>query len=396
VTADRFLPPAHPLPEPLRGNEAGTFAADTVTRRLPEIARRTGAENILDATRRQLVEALAAEIGPTPLSPIDEPENADRALWAQHVAPYLDSTWLDAPWFFIETYFFRRLLAATGYSQPGMRRGVDPFREQKRLATEGAMELAAQLGDGLDRFPLLLASSLWANRVDLSLWPADDAESVRHRQVFAPAATDRMLVDDTRETVDALAKATSVHIVLDNAGPELVADLALTAALLSTGTRVTLHTKPHPTFVSDATPSDVGSTVERLAAAETSASRLAELVLAGSQRLRLRISSHAFWVSPQPMWECPLDLAAELADADLIVVKGDANYRRMLGDLHWEPTVPLSEIVRPHRSLVALRTAKSEIAAGLSATTITNVEQEDPAWLTNGCWGMVQYVPADR
>jgi hypothetical protein len=68
----------------------------------------------------------------------------------------------------------------------------------------------------------------------------------------------------------------------------------------------------------------------------------------------------------------------------------------MLGDLHWPATMPVNEIVRPHRNLVALRTAKSEVVAGLKATTIASARQADSAWMTNGRWGMVQYIPADR
>jgi uncharacterized protein with ATP-grasp and redox domains len=338
---------------------------------------------------------LATEIGSAQLTPIDEPENADRALWAQHVAPFLATTWLDAPWFFVETYFFRRLLAATGYSQPGRRCGIDPFQQQKMLASEAAMDLAAKLGESLDRFPLLLASSLWANRVDLSLWPAGE-ESVPNRDSLAPKGGDGLLVDDTPAALDALRSATSVHIVLDNTGPELVADLTLSAAVLEMGAQVTLHAKPHPTYVSDATPPDVVGAIRRLDAADSQAKLIAASLVAGLQRKLLQITTHAFWVSPQPLWECPPDLSAELATADLIVVKGDANYRRMLGDLHWPATMPVNEIVRPHRNLVALRTAKSEVVAGLKATTIASARQADSAWMTNGRWGMVQYIPADR
>ena len=388
MTAE-IIPPANPLPEPLRGNEAGTFAADTVTRRLPEIARRAIAENDLDAVRSRLVEALAAEIGATRLTLIDEPEAADMALWAQHVAPYLDSTWLDAPWFFVETYFFRRLLAAAGYSQPGNRRGVDPFAYQKRLALDGALELASRLGELTDLSALLLAA-LWSNRIDLSLWPADSDTSTA--PIDAALGTDgRLLVDDAAAASETVAGASCIHIVLDNAGSELVADLALTSFLLEAGKRVRLHAKPHPTYVSDVTPDDFARTVDRLDdASPQAAGALRNGIGAGS----LEVATHPYWVSPLPFWRCPPDLVADLAQADIVIVKGDANYRRLLGDLHWDPTTPIASIVRPPRPLLALRTAKSEVAAGLDEATIAAAAAADPSWMTNGRWGMVQYVPA--
>ena len=390
MTPEAVSPPVHPLPEPLRGSETGTFAADTVTRRLPEIARRAITENDLDAIRNRLVEALAAEIGASRLTPIDEPEAVDAALWARHVTPHLDSTWLEAPWFFVETYFFRRLLAATGYSQPGSRRGVDPFAYQKRLALDSALGLAPRLGE-LDDASALLLAALWSNRIDLSLWPADSADSTG--AIDATLGTDgRLLVDDLAAAAEILTVASSIHIVLDNAGSELIADLALTSFLLGAGKRVKLHAKPHPTYVSDVTPDDFARTVDRLdAVSPQTAEALRRALAVGS----LEVASHSYWVSPLPFWRCPPDLVADLSQAEVVIVKGDANYRRLLGDLHWDPTTPITNIVRPPRPLIALRTAKSEVAAGLDEATIAAAQSADPSWMTNGRWGMVQYVPAD-
>ncbi len=386
---EAFSLPIRPLPEPLRGSEAGTFAADTVKRRLPEIARRAIAENDLDALRSQRVEALATEIGTSLVTPIDEPEAADAALWAQHVTPYLDSTWFEAPWFFVETYFFRRLLAATGYSQPGSRCGVDPFIYQKRLALDGALGLAARLGELTDASALLRAA-LWSNRIDLSLWPVDSADSTG--PIDAALNTDGgLLVDDLATASVSVTAASSIHFVLDNAGSELVADLALAAFLLEGGKRVKLHAKPHPTYVSDVTADDFAQTIDRLGPASP---QMAELLRNALAVGNLEITSHPYWVSPLPFWRCPSDLVADLARADIIIVKGDANYRRLLGDLHWELTTPITDIVRPPRPLLALRTAKAEVAAGLDEPTIAAARSADPNWMTNGRWGMVQYVPA--
>ena len=174
-----MLTPTLPLPAALFANERGTFTEDSVVRRLPEIARRTIAENQLDDGQTELVEGLASEIPHASLVPIDEPEAPDAADWMTYIEPYLETNWLDTPWFFVETYFYRRLLAATGYSQPGARAGTDPFGDQKRKGLEGAMDLADKLGEALADPWLLLRASLWANRVDLSLWPAGEAASDR-------------------------------------------------------------------------------------------------------------------------------------------------------------------------------------------------------------------------
>ena len=52
---------------------------------------------------------------------------ADRPLWDRLVAPFAGRSWLDVPWYFAEAYFYRRLLEATGYFQPGPWQGFDPY-----------------------------------------------------------------------------------------------------------------------------------------------------------------------------------------------------------------------------------------------------------------------------
>jgi hypothetical protein len=89
----------------------------------------------------------------------------------------------------------------------------------------------------------------------------------------------------------------------------------------------------------------------------------------------------------------PDDLCADLAQAQLVVAKGDANYRRLLGDLHWPYTTPFADIVSYlPTALVALRTFKSEVAAGLEPEQIKILEEQDSNWLTNGKRGVIQFV----
>lgn len=382
--------PLRPLPEPLRGNEIGSFAHDTIVRRLPEIARRTAAENRLDEMWASRVEALAAEIeANSAVTVIDEPELNDAAAWTGYVDSQDGRSWLDVSWFFAETYFYRRVLAATGYSQPGDRCGVDPFGPQKETGLDGALELAARLGETLDAPAPLLAAALWSNRVDMSLWPAGESDSdARTRGILGRAAS-HLLADDSEQVLP-LLDGGNIQIVLDNAGAELVADLALAASVLESGGRVTLHAKAHPTFVSDAMPVDIEITLDKLASESSPGRRIAAAVRNSGE---LEVTTHPFWVSPLPFWERPSGLDRALETADLIVIKGDANYRRLIGDSHWDPTTPFSEIVRPSAPLVALRTSKAETIAGLSAETVGRVTATDPEWQTNGQWGVIQYAP---
>jgi hypothetical protein len=88
----------------------------------------------------------------------------------------------------------------------------------------------------------------------------------------------------------------------------------------------------------------------------------------------------------------PASLTGELAQADLVISKGDANYRRLLGDRHWAFTTPFTEIVSYFPApLVALRTLKAELVCGLEPGQADSVAEQDPDWMVNGCWGLIQF-----
>jgi len=88
----------------------------------------------------------------------------------------------------------------------------------------------------------------------------------------------------------------------------------------------------------------------------------------------------------------PADLIEELRSADLLIAKGDANYRRLLGDRHWPLDLPFQQVVSGYPfGVLALRTLKSEIAIGISPE---KVPTSDPDWMINGRWGLIQFSTA--
>ena len=106
---------------------------------------------------------------------------------------------------------------------------------------------------------------------------------------------------------------------------------------------------------------------------------------------RLRLQPDPFWNSPYFFWELPQHLQAELAQAHLVIIKGDANYRRLLGDSRWPTTVPIAAAV-PYlpAPFVALRTMKSDPVVGLQPGQADRLDQVDPDWRVNGKRGMIQ------
>jgi hypothetical protein len=381
----RVSEPSLPIPPPLRGAEAGSFAHDTVVRRMPAIARRVLAENALAPAAAQAIAALADELPAGAVRPLRDPGAPDVALWEAYLAPYLGQSWLQVPWFFAETYFYRRILEATGYFQPGPGAQADPYALQKRRG----LALAPPPRD--DRsLAEAIAGALWGNQADLSLWPAGEGGG---------PADANLLADDTPAALGHLARLAErrvpVALILDNAGAELVQDLALAGRLLAEGLPVVLHAKAHPTFVSDATVADVGATIAWLAERQAEGDALGERLRAARERGRLALRSDWYWTSPLAGWELPERLAGELAQCGLIISKGDANYRRWLGDRRWPADAPLPQVLSyAPAPLLLLRTCKSEVATGLDLARVAAAAAQDPQWRTSGRWGVVQFSAA--
>ena len=408
----QFSKPRLPLPPPLMMSEEGSFAYFTLTQRMPAIVQRVIDENDFPPSIVENLETLIQEL-PYGIVRSLKDEGPDVAAWARYLEPFAGQPWLDIPWFFAEVYFYRRILEATHYFLPGSSQGVDPYEYQKRKGLETAMdsirELSARLNtwsdtllheDGTSNNTGLIALlyfALWGNRADLSLWPINPEESEESRQEIHLEQS-HILVDDTAVIADRIASFNEVRLdfIVDNAGFELVSDLCLADFLLASKAAgmIYLHLKSHPTFVSDATIQDVHDTLEFLSAdgngeVQSLAHRLQEYITQG----RLCLREDWFWTAPLVFWEIPEELKSELAQSSLIFSKGDANYRRFLGDRHWPFTTSFQDIVCyfPAPS-VALRTLKSEVAAGLRLDQVERLNHEDPEWLTDGQWGVIQFV----
>jgi uncharacterized protein with ATP-grasp and redox domains len=399
--------PKAPIPESLRGIETGTFTHKSIVERLPNTGRRMLAENNFSVAVAGELEALLAQIPAGNIQPLADAGAPDAEAWAGYISPYLDQNWLEVPWFFVETYFYRRVLAITNYFQQGPGEGRDPFLYQKRQGLETSRvtirglcrqldHYLEQTGSWQDQLIELLAIDLWGNQADLSLWPADEDEKPDHRDIEQQQA--HTLVDDSAAVVahlSSLERPVRIDLILDNAGFELVADIVLALFVLEQGSagQVHLHAKKHPTFVSDATMGDVWQTVfflmdEDDPLVSTTGRRLLRHLNEG----RLRLQSDWFWTSPLEMWQMPAGLTGELAHSDLLIFKGDANYRRLLGDRHWSFTTPFADIVcYLPAPVLALRTLKSEIIVGLKQGQSEATAAKDPSWLFDGRWSVIQF-----
>jgi Damage-control phosphatase ARMT1-like domain len=395
------------LPPPLMTSEPGSFARRTIVERKPQLIRQAIADNDYPPEIVAALDALRAEIAQHPVRLLAEPA-PDAPFWNGEVAAYRGKTWLELPWYLAETYFYRRLLEAVRYLAPGPWQGHDPFGRPKRQTEREAVAWFAADWERLDgvgpdlSFEALLYSCLWGNRADLSSF------TVREQARSGLAARQErhnLLIDHTGRVAALLSAGVQrVDLVNDNTGREMLSDLALADFMLNQGwaQRVVFHLKDRPFFVSDAMPQDVRAILDLLhqddqasasLPAQDLGQRLEEHLAAGQLLLR----SAPFWTSCLMFRQMPPDLAGELAQADLVLLKGDVNYRRLLGDRHWPHTARLEEIAAyfPAPFLV-LRTLKGEIMVGLEPGQADQLAVQDPTWLINGKRGIIQLQATDR
>ena len=388
-------------PSPIMVSELGSFASKTVSQRLPAIAKRVINDNDF---LPEIVEKLKILIEELPAGKVRALEATiaapDLLDWNRYLEPYLGKSWLDLPWFLAEVYFYRRILEAIDY----FRLGIDPYAVSKQLALEKSLNSIGALSSQQNQIvgkwhhnglATLVYCSLWGNRADLSLFSTVE-ERLHHKQNQNEQTN--LLVDDTEKLANWLDtnSVQQINFIIDNAGLELFCDLCLVDYLLTTQLckTICLHLKAHPTFVSDAMSKDVHYLLERLLREKdhqvnSLAARLQKHLAAE----RLQLQENLFWNSPLVFWEMPEKLNLQLARGSLTIFKGDANYRRLLGDRKWSFTTPFPEIVSYFPTpLIALRTLKSELASGLQLSQVKTLTAQDPNWLINGQRGLIQFA----
>lgn len=343
----------------------------------------------IEPDQARAVARLALDLRENAELPSPDPALPDACTWQRALAERGTPRWLECDWFFAENYAYRTLCEKLSYWQSHR----DPFLPTKRTeyASNGhrlALDATARIA-GLARQQLvaLLEAAVFGNRVDLSF------AASRERGIVS--AHGDLLIDERASAADLLLEGSgAVHFLIDNAGTELSVDLVLVSRLLALlDAPVVLHLKSHPCFVSDAIADDVRWFVNgeddaahqlwRGASAEARQCRaeLASALAAG----RLRLAPHAFWNSPGWLWEAPAELEEELSRARLVILKGDAHYRRAVGDALW-PTDTATRTVLAYfpAPLLALRTLKSEPIVGLSTAETAALDTADPSWRVNG------------
>lgn len=406
----------------------------------------------------------------------------DVADYNQELEARGNPKWFDVSWLYAECYLYRRMSSLFNTSQYW--KSYDVFAKQKistfKSSRPAVIELASRykeiiedIGRGVNRnksldeisaaeevlFREMCEICLWGNATDLSLLTSLTYEDIQKLQGSKARkdSENNILANDLSAAFQVLKEAErkdykadrQVDIVLDNAGFELFVDLILAGYLITSGlaSRVVLHPKSIPWFVSDVMPGDFAALLNALAQPQAFYTELSDddkhagkssiplsdddaenigflfqhWSMLHSEGL-LTIRPNRFWTLPGSYWRLPFVnpvLYQDLKESQLVVFKGDLNYRKLTGDVSthrtnnfleklivqvmWDPTVSFSEAIGPlgpdsGLRILALRTCKADVVVGLPSgkdeeLRKTESDEVDKArkWAWSGKWAVIQF-----
>ncbi|XP_072001506.1 damage-control phosphatase ARMT1 [Engystomops pustulosus] len=433
-------------PCPLSAKYEGSFAYFTVKDRLPQILTKVidtihrNKNKFLEDYGEEGIEAEKKAISffsklrnelqtDKPILALSD-QQPDTQIWNQ----YLDyqktllsngeePSWFRSPWLYVECYMYRRIQEGMCLSPPIS--GFDVFEDVKKesfFQSQPAMlslcahlqELKGKMSgfsntEVREEIHKLLQVSLWGNKCDLSISGGQDNSQKTSVLSSLEDFKAFILVDDMDSLWNILSRnrdgnnesRTRVDIVLDNAGFELVTDFILADAMLSLNlaTEVHFHGKVGPWYVSDTTKHDYDWTIQKCLAANNKwMSKCGQTWKENLKKGRWVYHQHLFWTLPHEyctMAEVAPDLYTELQKSDLVLFKGDLNYRKLTGDRKWDYTVPFSEALRSFHPapLCSIRTLKADVQVGLQEGVGERLSAAETDWMISGKYGVIQFSP---
>ncbi|MEC3881762.1 damage-control phosphatase ARMT1 family protein [Parapedobacter sp. 10938] len=386
------------LPRPISATTS-PFAAFTFNERFPFIINQLRANNPLSPSQQTDLGNLLDEIATGVVPPADDvfyPE--DRIYWKTFLADHAGKGVAEVPFFEAEAYIYYRIIRLVDHKHTGL----DPFHDLKADSLKHHRDFAEAMASkhmqqppvfNAEYFTALVHAALWGNSADLSQLETNDA-------LIDPALRNNLVIDDSALLCDLIAAPASreVDVIADNAGLELLSDLFLIDYLLTTGqvSRVNLHLKAYPTFVSDATIRDFVGHLDILRGFHSEpVTQFVDRLEGHRAGGRLQLLDHPFWNSPCHFTKLPPAITQGFSDNTVLVFKGDANYRRLFEDREWPYTTPLEGMLDYlDRPCFSIRTLKSEIVLGLTEYEVQRLFEADKNWITNGKYGLIMGTQA--
>lgn len=366
----------------------------------------------------------------------------------EYLSQRKDAHWFNSEWLFSEVYLYHRINVLFRFQR--LWADFDIFDRLKQSTFEsslyGVTELAlryrslkSQLekrsADDDETLKLLFKEfvdiSLWGNATDLSLLTdatIEDIKSIQGAKVRQESES-KILVNDTLKAWEHLKAETTttaggevrVDFILDNSGFELYADLMLAAFLLQSKmvTKCIFHAKDIPYMVSDVMLKDFDILLKDLkdrqffpvkdelsqGALDLFADDISDHVKNG----RIEFRENSFWTTELDYWNLDktetkyngCEIFQDLLNSNLVIFKGDLNYRKLTGDRKWPRTTKFCEAIGPLAtngiSLLSLRTCKADVQVdlphGVDEELTKLWEKDHPGqgswWCSSGKWAVI-------
>jgi uncharacterized protein with ATP-grasp and redox domains len=320
-------------------------------------------------------------------------------------------TFFSAIWLLSECYMYRRIREA--FELTNKLKDYDPFVKQKRDSYFQALPLITVLGQYLlgyleqspkptkDEFIKLLKINLWGNKCDLSLTNGEISSNME--DLFNLDNLEPNILCDHSEkvwTVVSTGNSTFIDVVFDNSGYEVFTDLCLADYLISKKltSKIRFYVKTIPWFISDVMIHDFHWILGQLKTnPDESLRKLGE-------KWTNYVDNQTWILIEDDFWTLPVDfsymrntkplLYKKLAEAKLVIFKGDLNYRKLFGERNWDPTTPIDEALQNFNptKLCTLRTIKADIVCGLAQGVAEKMEGISEKWMETGDYGLIQFT----
>ena len=262
----------------------------------------------------------------------------------------------------------------------------------------------------------------------------EDLKSVQGAKVRA-ASEAKIVVNDTEKAWkklmtlrDSGCKNVRVDFVLDNSGFELYADLMFAAFLLKTNLaqKIKLHGKDIPYMVSDVMLKDFHILLKDLkdrsffpVDSESEESKafdqFADDISTFFTNNQIEFEADSFWTTDLDYWNIDpsenkyngAKVYKDLLKSNLVIFKGDLNYRKLTGDRAWPRTTAWNVAIGPLATngitLLSLRTCKADVQValptGLDEGLTQLWEKDHPGqgswWCCSGKWAVICYATSN-
>uniref|UniRef100_A0A1A9WXK0 Sugar phosphate phosphatase n=1 Tax=Glossina brevipalpis TaxID=37001 RepID=A0A1A9WXK0_9MUSC len=285
-------------------------------------------------------------------------------------------------------------------------KSFDYFQNQKRIWNSKVIPAISRYCRRTEKdkktFQMYMKLDLWSNFCDLSFIMQFKGNLL---DLF-DRWDSNILVNNTRTVWNCLqsadrSKPIIVDFVCNDGNFELYADCVLAEYLIEKqlASKVRFHVKPIPWYTFDATPEDVQNMLQFMR------SNPSGVVSEQGRKWKQYFDEEKFIIAPVnyfwtsayeffKMRETDRELYKYLSQAHLLILKGDLNYRKLLGDYCWDPTENFLTCIRGFQptNICVLRTIKSDLVCGLQQGQTDDLHRSNPKWMLSGEYGLIQFV----